>query len=357
MIFWKMLSAIMAMARSSVGLAGDGRRRYHSGLSRDEKGTPMPWVIGIDEAGYGPNLGPLVQAAVPLLLPEDDLGGWETLRSAVRRVGEADDGRLLIDDSKKVYAGPNGLAKLERGVLVGFQLFDTEFASVVRKTTVPWVRDELPTEPWYDPVHPVPLASDPQALWDEHLRLGEQLGNCGYKVCLPEGVIVPAPRFNRVVAEAGSKGEVLTRGLVELLSATLEALPRRDEPVVYLCDKLGGRNHYGPLLQQAFPTGWLFTEKESAEESRYRVLDLGREVRVIFRPRADGGSVSVALASMLAKYLREVCMRQFNRFWAQHVPGLKPTAGYPVDARRFIDAIRPAMAKLGIAEEAVWRVR
>ena len=30
------------------------------------------WVVGIDEAGYGPNLGPLVQAAVGLYLPDDD---------------------------------------------------------------------------------------------------------------------------------------------------------------------------------------------------------------------------------------------------------------------------------------------
>jgi hypothetical protein len=317
----------------------------------------MPWVVGIDEAGYGPNLGPLVQTAVPVLLPEGDPGGWATLRPAVRRCGEPDDGRLLIDDSKLVYAGPNGLAKLERGVLVGFQLFESEFASVVRKTTVPWVRDELPREPWYDPAHPVPLASEPEALQDEHLRFGERLGGCGYKVCLPTGVIVPAPRFNRIVAETGTKGAVLSRGLIELLAATFDGLPGGDEPVVFLCDKQGGRHYYAPLLQQAFPGGWVFTELESAAESRYRVEGLGREVRVVVRPRADGGSASVALASMLAKYLREVCMRQFNRFWLRHVPGLKPTAGYPTDARRFFDAIRPAMAKLGIPAEAVWRVR
>jgi ribonuclease HII len=87
------------------------------------------------------------------------------------------------------------------------------------------------------------------------------------------------------------------------------------------------------------------------------VEGVGREVAVVFRPRADSASAAVALASMLAKYLREVCMRQFNRFWATHVPGLKPTAGYPVDARRFLADIRPAMAALGIPEEAVWRVR
>ena len=75
----------------------------------------MPWVVGIDEAGYGPNLGPLVQAAVALHLPDDDPAGWETLKPVVRRCDEKADGRLLIDDSKKVYTR-GGLAALERGV-------------------------------------------------------------------------------------------------------------------------------------------------------------------------------------------------------------------------------------------------
>jgi hypothetical protein len=63
------------------------------------------------------------------------------------------------------------------------------------------------------------------------------------------------------------------------------------------------------------------------------------------------------MASMLCKYLRELCMLQFNRFWARHVPGIRPTAGYPGDAKRFFDEIRPAMAKLGLAEDQVWRKR
>ena len=60
---------------------------------------------------------------------------------------------------------------------------------------------------------------------------------------------------------------------------------------------------------------------------------------------------------MLCKYLREVCMRQFNRFWAAHVPGIRPTAGYPGDAKRFFEEIRPTMAKLGLTDDQVWRKR
>jgi ribonuclease HII len=72
-------------------------------------------------------------------------------------------------------------------------------------------------------------------------------------------------------------------------------------------------------------------------------------------PKADGQHMSVALASLIAKYLRERLMSQFNRFWTLRVPGLKPTAGYPVDARRFLDEIEPTRARLGIAIDDIWR--
>jgi hypothetical protein len=60
---------------------------------------------------------------------------------------------------------------------------------------------------------------------------------------------------------------------------------------------------------------------------------------------------------MFCKYLREVCMLQFNRFWAEQVPGIRPTAGYPGDAKRFFDEIQRAMAKLGLSNDQVWRKR
>src|SRR5262245_66291325 len=79
----------------------------------------MAWVIGIDEAGYGPNLGPLVATAVALQVPEPDADCWQLLAAAVRRAAGKDDGRLTVDDSKLVHAGPKGLSRLERGVFAG----------------------------------------------------------------------------------------------------------------------------------------------------------------------------------------------------------------------------------------------
>jgi len=60
---------------------------------------------------------------------------------------------------------------------------------------------------------------------------------------------------------------------------------------------------------------------------------------------------------MAAKYLREVCMLQFNRYWSAKVAGLKPTAGYPMDAGRFFADIQPCLALDGTDERMVWRAK
>ncbi len=65
----------------------------------------------------------------------------------------------------------------------------------------------------------------------------------------------------------------------------------------------------------------------------------------------------VALASMLAKYVRELCMGQFNRYWGHLVPGLQPTAGYYVDAQRFLGEIRPHLTAAQPPLEAFVRER
>lgn len=319
----------------------------------------MPWVVGIDEAGYGPNLGPLVQAAVALYLPDDDPAGWETLKGVVRRCGDRKkkgDDHLLIDDSKKVYAR-GGFEALEVGVMAVTPVAPT-VGDFVRAVCLKACHGELAGEAWYDPADPIPATAPPSSLLAGLTDAGERAAEQSLRARVGpiNASVVPAPRFNHLIGHANSKGVVLALGVSDLLAATVAALPTGDgQPVTFIGDKLGGRNFYAAILQQAFPEGWVTIVAESNEESRYRVDHLGRPVTVMFRPRADGDSVSVALASMLCKYLREVCMRQFNRFWASHIPGLAPTAGYPVDAKRYFAEIKPAMATLGLTDDQVWR--
>ena len=168
-------------------------------------------------------------------------------------------------------------------------------------------------------------------------------------------MVIPTPRYNQLLDEWKLKSGVLATGVIALLRATLD-LPG-DDRIDIAVDKLGGRQFYSPLINEAFPDGWARVVSEGPDLCEYIVYGLRREVHLRFEPRADGAHLNVALASMAAKYLREVCMMQFNNHWQAKVPGLKATAGYPVDAARFFKEIRPTMEADGIAERTVWRIK
>ena len=76
-----------------------------------------------------------------------------------------------------------------------------------------------------------------------------------------------------------------------------------------------------------------------------------------FRERAEQASFAVALASCLAKYVRESCMQAFNAYFAELDPALRPTAGYVSDGRRWLQDARSAIERSGIPSEALVRTR
>jgi hypothetical protein len=157
--------------------------------------------------------------------------------------------------------------------------------------------------------------------------------------------------FNQRLTECDGKGALLSHSTLGLLS---ELLQNVSEPTLVVCDKHGGRNRYGPLLQHFFPDCFVETHNESRACSTYRWGPPLRRVEVRFLAGGESFLPS-ALASMTAKYLREQAMAAFNAFWQRQVPGLRPTAGYPQDARRFWDDIRAAQKELGISEAELWR--
>ena len=158
--------------------------------------------------------------------------------------------------------------------------------------------------------------------------------------------------FNQRVAESDSKGVVLSNATMELVRELVDRFADDDASVFVVCDKHGGRNRYDELIASHFDDQFVFRMEEGRERSRYR---MGR-VEFCFRTRAEE-LLPVALSSMVSKYLREVLMHQFNEFWAQHVPGLKPTQGYPVDAKRFRDDIAEAIRVLEVDDSHLWRNR
>ncbi len=147
---------------------------------------------------------------------------------------------------------------------------------------------------------------------------------------------------------------MLSRLTLELIRELLPQVP--DAPAHVCCDKHGGRNNYHRLLQETFCDSVVEVHGESRARSVYRMGPTDCRVEVQFHVGAER-FLSVALASMVSKYLRELAMQAFNDFWCRHVPDLRPTAGYPTDARRFKNAIEAMRDQLGIDDRLLWRCR
>jgi hypothetical protein len=319
----------------------------------------VSWIIGIDEAGYGPNLGPFVMTSVACRVPEELAGAdlWQVLRAAVRRHGEPDDGRLLVEDSKLVYSSTRGLLDLERNVLASLCPWRPGEAFGLTHYldwACPAARAELAAECWFTGTAALPIVAVPDEYFSAADHLAHTSATCGVVWGLVRSLVVCPPRFNTLLDQWGSKGAVLSLGLTELVRCN-HGHTGGAEAMCFFVDKHGGRNNYAAILQQALPEGMVLAHEEGRERSVYSVAGLERPMRLTFQPRADSSHLCVALASMFSKYLRELLMLEFNRFWQTHVPDLEPTAGYPGDAARFLAAIQPIAERLGIAEAALWR--
>jgi ribonuclease HII len=321
----------------------------------------MAWVIGIDEAGYGPNLGPFVMSCVACRVPDECAGDnlWHALSPAVRQAGDQDDGRVLVADSKVVYSTARGLLGLERGVHAALGPClggEARTLHACLEGVCPEAVAELRAEAWYRGTCAVPVDAEPGELAGLAVRFAGACAAAGVAEWRARTAVVCPPQFNALTDASGSKGAVLAHALTGLLRHARASLAG-DDPLWVYVDKHGGRNTYAAFLQHALEDGFVMAREEGMARSAYQVHGLGRDVRVTFQPRAEAEHFGVALASMASKYLRELLMREFNAFWQEQVPGLKPTAGYPGDAARFYEAIRPAAHRLGIAEAALWRRR
>ena len=165
-----------------------------------------------------------------------------------------------------------------------------------------------------------------------------------------KSAIVQPQRFNELVRAADNKALALSRISLGLLRSVWN--PDDERPTLVICDKHGGRNRYDDLLAEILDGQMLFSVGEARERSVYRVGST--ELR--FQMKAEA-NFPVALASLVCKYVRELSMDVFNQFWSEHIPGLKPTAGYPLDAMRFRQDIAEVQTTLGITNEILWRER
>ncbi|PQO47997.1 hypothetical protein [Blastopirellula marina] len=316
----------------------------------------MTWLIGVDEAGYGPNLGPLVIAATvwqaPNALSPSEM--YEVLGDAVAvaKASRKDD-RLLIADSKQLFTAQKSLAPLERGVHAAAQLLKRD-VSTWRKLLAEVGQadaDRLAPIPWFAEFdRPLPCGISTADVAADADRLAESLRCAGMQLLDARAALLFAGEFNKRL-QSGNKSRVLSETTLGLVR---DLLPTTPGDVYIVCDKHGGRDRYAGLLQETFGDLLFRVREESRRRSSYEwEREEGRGL-IEFR---QGGEefLPAALASMHAKYLREITMDAFNAFWRSHDPTLRPTAGYPIDAKRFLQETVDLRKQLAIADDLLWR--
>ena len=321
----------------------------------------MGYLIGTDEAGYGPNLGPLVISVTVWEAPD---GGGEDLFARlehlispdVRRTRAAGGPCVAMADSKSLYAAGKGLGRLERGLWAALGLLNgcPRTWRNVWQSLAPESLGEMRRIPWYaDYDAPAPLECNLEEMASLVDTLQAGLAAVGVRLAAMRSRAIFPEEFNGLVERYGSKGTALSHETLALAAHAIESLPSGRISVV--CDKHGGRNRYGPLLAAHFPEWVIEVLGEGRQWSTYRFGPSERRIEVCFRTRAES-CLPAALASMASKYLRELAMQAMNDYWRDRVPGLRSTAGYPQDAKRFRVDIAEKQSQLRIADRVLWRM-
>ncbi|QDT58807.1 Hypothetical protein SV7mr_13080 [Stieleria bergensis] len=347
-------------------------------------------LIATDEAGYGPKLGPLVVTATMWNIDRetghDDLGRqFSALSSPVSCQGpNGKPTKIKIDDSKAVFK-PTSARPASQSIAQANSDNPTQDAAIpqglfkllaVTQTAGDWINQQS-NPPVDDSLNPFSMNCSPADLdalastpWLSTLNneatipcvsplaretLLQAWGTGDVKLLAVKSRVITAQSFNELCDSGMNKADLLASSTLALVRQMLEdshsqsTLAVSDCISVY-CDRFGGRRYYAGPLQMAFDGQLVQVIDETSGESHYRVPFQKTPFEIRFTVKGDRFT-PVAFSSMIAKCMRELAMESMNEYFATEYsklhPGkpLKPTAGYPVDADRFLKAIQPVIER------------
>ena len=253
-------------------------------------------LVGMDEAGFGPLLGPMCVASSTWRVEGWERGGkapdlWSLLKAGVCRKPEAR-GRIAVADSKKLKlanertkpgaetararAARHPLMHLERGVLAMVDALGWDASS--DEALLASLGARAGCHPCYGGeaiALPLCASSDARGIAANFLRVAMSRG--GAVVSDVRCETVDETAFNAIIERTGNKAEVSVETFGRLVSRAVGRFAGAAEEgdcLRIVCDRLGGRASYGDVLARWFPAcedGDIVVVHESESLSRYVV--------------------------------------------------------------------------------------
>ncbi len=254
--------------------------------------------------------------------------------------------RIAIADSKKLKSnGSAPLVHLERGVLACSR--DEGPSTDADLFTSLGVHSRATrSTPWHAHPQSLPAAHTHDEIAIARNVLHGALARNEASIEHLSVAALDAPAFNALYESLRNKARVNMSLIFDAIRAI--DLLRGDEPAFIAVDRQGGRSDYATELQTHVARGAeVRVLHEDNERSTYAV---GSDLVLSFEVEAEDRHLPVALASMSAKYVRELSMRRLNAFFMSRKENLHPTAGYVEDGRRYLAEVKPLLAAESIPE-------
>ena len=302
------------------------------------------YVVGIDENGLGPRLGPLVATAITM---EVDAYDARALARRGARAGIGDSkatagfGKMAFAESVSLALGADALGRAPTSIDEILDAIAVDGRLALR-TRCP---SKSAAQCWSEPIALPAFGGD----LDEGRRAIAKLSRAGVRIHRTRSAIACARAFNEEVDRWGSKLRV-DLSLFERLMADARLALVSDVHVI--CGMVGGMRRYADYFT-ATSKDRLEIIEETRARCRYRVEGIGH---VAFEVDSDASHLPVALASMVGKYVRELAMLRQNAFYRSHDPRLREVSGYhdPITTE-FVAATRLLRRRLGIEDRCFER--
>ncbi|MEO0145104.1 MAG: hypothetical protein ABIL52_04730 [candidate division WOR-3 bacterium] len=242
-------------------------------------------VIGIDENGLGPILGPFIISAIKLNIKEPIFfhSKLENLQSSIK-----------IDDSKNIFKRSEKWS-YSKGEIIALSLLKVFNFKDLLNNYVNLIISDFERQ-FYIKNYTLPI-------WAQYIKennFREEVGFLGYKAF----AIFPN-LFNEML----KKTHKFQMDIKFFLDLAYE-LCNSDNNIL-LCGKVGGYTYY---LKPFFSLGIVKYEilKESKGHSAYKIVYKDKTFEIHFLLDGDSVYYPIALASIIGKYLREIFMKALN---------------------------------------------